>query len=436
MKEKPNIILFITHDQGQFLGCYNTPKTPNSLITPNINKLAKNGVRFTNYFCTAPQCSPSRGSLMTSLYPHQNGLMGLVNLGWTLPENNKTLPMYLKDNGYTTHLLGLQHESKDVSTLGYDNVSKRVKDYKYSTKRMEGEYLRFFEERQREDKPFFANIGTIEVHRPFVIWSDPVDPKYVKVPPFLPDNEMIREDLGLFYGIIDNVDIAIGKIIQCLEKLGLRKNTLFIYTTDHGSPFPRAKCTLYDPGIKIALIMDCPELEIVSGGKVIDYMISNIDLLPTILDLIGAKKPKNIEGISFLPVLENKFGNFRNEIYTEKTFHKIYDPMRSIRTEKFKYIRNFESSDTLYQMPLDVQRGLSGKFLLENIKALRSEEELYDLENDPNEQDNLVNNSSYQKILLELRQRLFDWMIKTNDPLLKGKIEPQNGVRYAVKRNS
>ena len=181
--------------------------------------------------------------------------------------------------------------------------------------------------------------------------------------------------------------------------------------------------------------MDCPELEIVSGGKVIDYMISNIDLLPTILDLIGAKKPKNIEGISFLPVLENKFGNFRNEIYTEKTFHKIYDPMRSIRTEKFKYIRNFESSDTLYQMPLDVQRGLSGKFLLENIKALRSEEELYDLENDPNEQDNLVNNSSYQKILLELRQRLFDWMIKTNDPLLKGKIEPQYGVRYAVKRN-
>ncbi|MFX1571513.1 MAG: sulfatase [Promethearchaeota archaeon] len=433
MKEKPNIIIFITHDQGTFLGCYETPQTTKSLYTPNIDRLAENGVRFTNYFCTAPQCSPSRGSLMTSLYPHQNGLMGLVNLGWTLPENNKTLPMYLRDHGYNTYLLGLQHESKEVSTLGYDKVSERIKEYKYSTKKMEEVYLRFFEERQGDDEPFYVNIGTIEVHRPFVIWSDPVDPKYVEVPPFLPNNELIREDIGLFYGIINNVDLAIGNIIRSLEKLGLRKNTLFIYTTDHGSPFPRAKCTLYDPGIKTALIMNCPELEIVSGGKIIDYKISNIDLLPTLLDLVGVKKPRNIEGISFLPVLEDKFGNFRNEIFTEKTYHEIYDPMRSIRTDKYKYIRNFTSSETLYQMPLDIQRGLSGKFLIDTIKKPRSEEELYDLEYDPYEQENLVNDSNYQNILQELRQKLLNWMMNTSDPLLKGKIEPQNGVRYKRK---
>jgi len=436
LREKPNIILFITHDQGQFVGCYETPQTTKSLYTPNIDRLAENGVRFTNYFCTAPQCSPSRGSLMTSLYPHQNGLMGLVNLGWTLPENNKTLPMYLREKGYNTYLLGLQHESKDASTLGYDYVSKRVKDYKYSTKKMEEEYLKFFEERENEDNSFFVNIGTIENHRPFVIWSDPVDPKFVNVPPFLPDNEMVREDIGLFYGVINNVDLAIGTIINCLQKVGLRKNTLFIYTTDHGSPFPRAKCTLYDPGIKIVLIMNCPELDFISGGKSIDYMISNIDLLPTLLDLVGAKKPRNIEGISFLPVLENRFGNFRKEIYTEKTFHEIYDPIRSIRTEKYKYIRNFQSSDTLYQMPLDIQRGLSGKFLIDKIKMPRSEEELYDLENDPTEQENLINFPNYQKILLELRQKLLNWMTKTNDPLLKGKIKPQNGVRYKINENN
>ncbi|MFX1588998.1 MAG: sulfatase-like hydrolase/transferase, partial [Promethearchaeota archaeon] len=110
MSKKPNIILFITHDQGQYLGCYNSFQTPNSLKTPNLDKLAKDGVRFTNYFCTAPECSPSRGGIQTSLYPHQNGLMGLLDRGWTLPANNKTLPMYLKENGYTTHLLGFQHE--------------------------------------------------------------------------------------------------------------------------------------------------------------------------------------------------------------------------------------------------------------------------------------------------------------------------------------
>lgn len=396
---------------------------PNSLSTPNINRLAKSGVRFNNYFCTAPQCSPSRGSLMTGLYPHQNGLLGLVNLGWTLPENHKTLPMYLSENGYSTHLLGLQHESIDVSSLGYDKVSERIKSYKYTTKKMENKYIEFFEERAVDDKIFFVNIGTIEMHRPFVLWSDPVDSKYVKVPPFLPDNEMIREDLGLFYGSIENVDLAIGKILQSLEKLGLRKNTLFIYTTDHGSPFPRAKCTLYDPGIKIALVLNHPESEVFNRGKVINGMISNVDLLPTILDLIGTKRPKMIEGKSFLPLLQNLYGTFRNEIYTEKTYHEIYDPMRSVRTENYKYIRNFESLDTLYQLPLDIKKGLSGKFIEETIKIPREEEELYNLENDPNEKTNLIDDSTHIKILTNLRQKLMDWMIKTQDPLLQGRIK-------------
>ncbi|MFW9783013.1 MAG: sulfatase [Candidatus Heimdallarchaeota archaeon] len=425
MSERPNIVLFITHDQGQFLGCYNSPQAPNSLFTPNLNKLAKNGIRFTNYFCTAPQCSPSRGSIMTGLYPHQNGLMGLVNLGWTLPENNKTLPMYLREYGYSTHLLGLQHESLNVSSLGYDNIGERKKSYTYNTEKMEEKYQIFFEERSDKKQSFFVNIGTIEVHRPFVLWSDPVDPKHIKVPPFLPDNDMVREDLGLYYGSIERVDLAIGKILECLDKFNLRKNTLFIFTTDHGSPFPRAKCTLYDPGIKTALIMNHPESEVIKGGKVIHEMISNIDLLPTILEIVGGKPPRQIEGRSFYPLINNLYGRFRNEIYTEKTYHEIYDPIRSIRTEKYKYIRNFERLDTLYQLPLDIQRSPSGTFIQETIKKPREEEELYDLENDPNEQTNLIKDQAYAEILTELRQKLMDWMIKTQDPLMQGKIEDE-----------
>ncbi|MFX1324286.1 MAG: sulfatase [Promethearchaeota archaeon] len=425
MIEKPNIILFITHDQGQFVGCYNTPQMPNSLSTPNLNRLANNGIRFTNYFCTAPQCSPSRGSIMTGLYPHQNGLLGLVNLGWTLPENNKTLPMYLRECGYSTYLIGLQHESLNVSSLGYDSVGERIKSYKYDTKKMEDKYAQFLEERVDEAQSFFVNIGTIEVHRPFVLWSDPVDPNYVKVPPFLPDNDMVREDLGLYYGCIERVDLAIGKILKCLDKFNLRKNTLFIFTTDHGSPFPRAKCTLYDPGIKTALIMNYPESEFIEGGRVIHEMISNIDLLPTVLEIVGCKPPRQIEGRSFYPSINNLYGRFKNEIYTEKTYHEIYDPIRSIRTAKYKYIRNFESLDTLYQLPLDIQRSPSGKFIQETIKKPREEEELYDLENDPHEQANLIKDQAYSKILSELRQKLMDWMIRTQDPLLQGKIKDE-----------
>ena len=423
MTTKPNIILFITHDQGQFLGCYDTPRMPNSLQTPNLDKLAKDGIRFTNYFCTAPQCSPSRGSIQTSLYPHQNGLMGLANRGWSLPANNKTIPMYLREAGYLTHLIGLQHETRDVKTLGYDSFSKRMKDYKYDTNRMFSEYESFLDNHRNDEKPFYLNIGTIEIHRPFIIWSQANDTYSVKIPPFLPDNDKIRKDLSLFYGIINPLDKIIGKIIEVLEKTGLREDTLFIFTTDHGSPFPRAKCTLYDPGIKTLLIMNWPNSHLFNTGRVVDQMVSNIDLLPTLLEIAGAVTPQGIEGKSFLPILENPKLSFRHNIFTEKTYHEIYDPIRSVRTSKYKYIRNFEKYRRLYQIPLDIERGLSGQYIKDKIKIERSEEELYDLKNDPNEANNLVNNPAYENILFELKQKLLNWMKETTDPLLDGKIK-------------
>ena len=237
----------------------------------------------------------------------------------------------------------------------------------------------------------------------------------------------------MFYGIINPVDEAIGKIIEILEKTGLKENTLFIYTTDHGSPFPRAKCTLYDPGIKTLLIMNCSNQNLFNGGKVFDQMISNIDLMPTLLDFIGAEIPENIEGKSFLSVLKEITVPFRSEIFTEKNFNEIYDPLRSVRTKDFKYIRNFEPSEYLYQIPLYIERGLSGQGLKDKIKMKRAEEELYDLKNDPNEVNNLVNNPTYENILFELRQKLVDWMKETSDPLLKGKIKDER--LKSIKRN-
>ncbi|MFX1338469.1 MAG: sulfatase [Promethearchaeota archaeon] len=415
MSKKPNIILFITHDQGQLIGCYNSPRMPNSLNTPNLDDLAAKGVRFESNFCTAPQCSPSRGSIQTSLYPHQNGLMGLVNRGWTLPTTNKTLPMYLKENGYTTHLIGIQHESKKPSTLGYENIMQfdKISD--------------FFLEHNNDKDPFYVCIGTYAVHIPFRQFGVPVDPANVQVPPFLPDHTTVREDLSELYGSIHYVDDLIGEIINLLEKYDLHNNTLFIFTTDHGPALPRAKCTLYDPGIKTSLIMSLPSSELFSSGKVITSMINNIDLLPSILELIDGNIPNNIEGKSFLPILEEKQTSNRSEIFVEKSWHDDYDPMRGIRTEKFKYIRNFEKLDTSFKMPLDIANIRSGKAVNETMKEIyttpRLKEELYDLEKDPNEKSNLFHDPAYKNIAEQLRTKLNEWMERTNDPILNGKIE-------------
>ncbi|MFX1233916.1 MAG: sulfatase, partial [Promethearchaeota archaeon] len=413
MTEKPNIILFITHDQGQFIGCYDSPQTPNSLNTPNLDKLAKEGVRFTNHFCTAPQCSPSRGSIQTSLYPHQHGLMGLVDRGWTLPSNNKTLPIYLKENGYTTHLIGLQHESKDVKILGYDTNTKRKREFSYSCKKMESQYLEFLKEHKNDPKPFYVCIGTWEIHRPFDGWGIPVKPDEVNVPPYLPDHEMIRKDLANYYSAIHILDKSIGKVTNLLNDLSLRENTVICFTTDHGEPFPRAKCTLYDPGIKTALLLSYPNIDDLSNGKIVNHMISNLDLLPTLLDLIGVKIPKSIQGKSFLNYAQEE--TFRTEIFTEKTFHEYYDPIRSIRTERYKYIINFEKMNNLYQIDLFTAHDSAGKYMENLIKAPRPNEEFYDLKEDPMELNNIVNDSSFRDMILELKNQLFKWMKDTND---------------------
>lgn len=423
MSKKPNIVLFITHDQGQYVGCYDSEQTPNNLNTPNIDGISEKGVQFKNYFCTAPQCSPSRSGMKTSLYPHQNGLMGLVNLGWTMPADNKTLAMYLKENGYTTHLLGLQHESLDAKTLGYDTISKRGSEFKYSRGRMERKYMKFFDDHKDDDKPFFVNIGTVEVHRPYQAWAEPVDTGRVEIPPYLPDIEEIREDFAKFYGNVEIVDETIGKIINHLEEIGLMDETLFIFTTDHGIACPRAKVTLYDPGLKIVLVMYHPNMEEFKGGKKIESLVSNIDLLPTLIDLVGGEIPDDIEGKSFLPILNNEQEKIRSEIYGEKTFHEIYDPMRGVRTEKFKFIKNFEESDTLYQIPKDMMMDPIGKIMSESNNEPRPMEELYDLEKDPNEMNNLINDPEYSDILEELRTKLKEWMERTNDPVLEGKVE-------------
>lgn len=219
------------------------------------------------------------------------------------------------------------------------------------------------------------------------------------------------------------VDDCVGRIRQVLEDTGLDRNTLLIFTTDHGIAMPRAKGTLYDAGVKTTLFMYKPgEFE---GGRVYEEILSNVDLLPTILEYVGCDIPSCIQGRSFLGLINGKAKYVSNErVYHEMTWHDQYNPMRAIRTKKFKYIRNYEKLVEVY-LPYDIYQGDASKELRKEFYGnLRAEEELYDLENDPFERQNLSNSSRYQDVLSTLRAELEKWMKETDDPLLKGPVPP------------
>ncbi len=420
---RPNVLFIILHDLGTQLGCYGDP----SLRTTNVDGLAEEGVRFDNYFCTTPLCSPSRGSIMTGRHPHVNGLNGLAHRGFSLNPDERCLPELLTEAGYETLLFGFQHETSDPARLGYQWVSERQRPFRCDL--VTPLVVDFLKGRASSGKqePFFAMVGWSEVHRDFKseVYT-PDDPADVHVPGYLPDTLEVREDIGDFHGLIHAADACVGKLLQALDETGLAENTWVIFTTDHGIAFPRAKSTLYDPGIRTACIMRWPAG--FEGGKAYGNLLSNVDMLPSVLEAAGSPTPENVEGRSFLPMLTGGDYQERDRIYAEKTYHDIYDPMRAIRTERHKYIRSYEERPML-PLPTDIARSLSAKSLGPEAKQVRPPEELYDLEHDPLEMNNLIGNPEYEEVYRRLRGELERWQKETNDPLLGGPMAPPEGAR-------
>lgn len=422
MEKYPNIIYIITHDTGAYFSCYNSP-----VKTPNIDRIAK-GAKLLNHFCTAPQCSPSRASILTGLMPHSHGLMGLLNEGWTLSASMITLPRILNEAGYSTYLFGFQHEAQNATELGYQHVSDRT-EFPYLANDVKPKIIEFIKSQNIEDPPFFASVGFFETHRPFII--DEVhfisQPENVQVPFYLPDTPEYRLEIAEFEGMVRIVDKAVGEILDVLENSPLRDNTIIMFTVDHGWPFPRAKCTLYDPGIRTAFLIYWPGK--IDGQKIYSNLISSIDILPTILDLLNLNDDVNIplQGRSFAPLLLNKPYNPREEIYTELTYHDIgFNGIRAIRTKKWKYILNFASLDILFEIPNDYRDTIATKQYIQNNPnyiSSRPKEELYDLENDIEEIYNLALNPKYSDIKSKLKSRLISWLQSTNDPILASEIK-------------
>lgn len=353
--------------------------------------------------------------------------MGLVNYGWNLPETIKTLPKLLLEHGYETHLIGLQHEQKDAVKLGYRQISPRD-DFPYIARSVVPKVVEFLDkvEKQEIRKPFYCNVGFFETHRPFTFLDDDLitEPNQVVIPPYLPNHPDVRDDIGEFEASVKTVDVSISEIMDTLKGTSFYQNTIVIFTVDHGWPFPRAKCTLYDAGIKTALIIAWPGK--IEGGKVYSELVSNIDLLPTLLDLIGIEETNNTQGVSFFPLLFDAEFTERESVFFELTHHDWgYNPMRGIRTKRWKYIKNFGPLKSLFEIPDDVEMGDSYEpFLQHNPQydTPRPPEELYDLEQDPHEFNNLATDTKYKAIRNRLNDQLMSWLKKTNDPILKGEV--------------
>ena len=267
-------------------------------------------------------------------------------------------------------------------------------------------------------------IGFSETHRPFPEYDGPVD--NIKGLPYLPDVEDIRRDLASLYMLVRRVDGKIGEILRAVDDAGLKDDTLIVFTTDHGAAFPGAKATLFDPGIEISMLMRGPGDFM--GGKKIDTLLSNLDFAPTILDLCGIPIPREMQGRSMLPVIRGEADRLHDWIFVEQTYHAAYDPIRGVRTERFKYIRSFEKRP--FWFPPNVDGGLSKEVArrLGYFSKPRPSEMLFDLQEDPTERKNLVSDPRYADVLKKMRSILEEWMRRTADPLLHGYVPPPPGA--------
>ncbi len=446
MKSPPNIVFIISHDTGKYFGAYGAP-----VKTPNIDRLAEEGVQFTQFFSSAPQCTPSRGGILTGKMPHSNGLMGLTNMGWDLPEHNATIPKLLKTVGYSTHLVGLQHTHHHPKKLGYDTISSRS-EAPHMGSTVTRRFKKFIKkvENGEIEQPFFCSVGFFETHRTFDGSGTspfnpskpklPADPKEVQISPLLSqDSPDVREDMIDFVSNVKELDHHIGKIRNLIDTSSIKENTIIIFTVDHGIPMPRQKCTLYDPGIAVPLIVHMPTK--IPSGRIVEDLVSNIDILPTLLDIAGVDIPRDVQGNSIAGVLlEGSRFDYtpRDQIYAELTFHDMgFNPIRCIRTKRWKYIKNLVPFDILFEMPDDILQSLSGKAYIKDhpeYHSKRPDEELYDLESDPNEIHNIANNPQFAKIKEELSSKLMEFLKSTNDPVLRGEIEEPERPEKGPKR--
>lgn len=406
----PNIVFIISDDHSHpHLGIYGAP-----VQTPHLDRLAREGMRLENCFVSSAQCSPNRSSILTGCSPHSTATSRLHT---PMPDHEPAVIDYLKDAGYFTGAFRKVHQGA--------SFDKRWSFYGTA----QTPFSKFFDA-VPAGKPFFLHMGFTDPHRPYKRGKYPVmhDPKSVVVPPFLPDTPEVRDDIADYYNAISRMDMETGQLLDLMKQRSLLENTLIIFTGDNGMPFPGAKGTCYDPGLRVPMLAWWPGR--IKAGSSTQELIAHVDLPCTWLEAAGLPVPKRMQGRSFLPLITGN-GSYmpREAIFGERNWHDNYDPIRAVRTKKHKLI--FNAIPGLPYRPIAdlrdsptwdsyLRRARAGTLTAELMRLhhpTRPFLELYDLEKDPNEFYNLANDPSYARVREELKKTLSDWMHATSDYL-------------------
>ena len=462
--EQKNILLMVADDLGLMLGCYGL----GAIKTPCADKLAADGTRFTKAFASTASCSGSRSTLYTGLHTHENGQYGLQQ-GWChfqTHDHIETTPRIFNSLGYQTGIIGKVHVGP-AEVYPWEVYEPSLSRDVRANAATAGE---FFDKAAATQRPFHLTIGFRDPHRDetregFGNDEDDVNdiavPEYgkddVEIPPFITDVPELRTELVEYYKSISRMDHGIGLVLEELQKRGLDKNTLVIFVSDNGAPFLNSKTTLYDAGVRLPLIVRRPGAK---AGVVNNNMVSFLDILPTCIEWAGAKdgdvktevtgkSPPRL-GTSFLPILESDdtlpATEWKQHVFGSHTFHEVqnYWPTRFMRDHRFKYHRNiawrldFPFASDLYgslswegirnagataqadhdsapaSLPTDTPEIMIGRRRLGSY-IFRGPEELFDLENDPEELVNLAEKPEFEHVLKEMRAKLEDWQYQTGD---------------------
>lgn len=474
-----NVVLFIADDMGQDAGCYGNRE----VMTPALDQLAREGTLFRNAFCTTASCSASRSVIMTGLQNHATGHYGHAHAEhhFTTYRSVRSLPVILGENGYRTGRVGKYHLAPEAVYQFQQHLAANP----WNPVDMANATRPFVADKS---KPFFLYFCTLTPHRsggtieghplkpnPFgnhVQYPEIKDVKYTEmkltIPPHLPDLPETRAELAQYYQAISRTDAGLARLIEVLKETGQYENTVIIFAADNGMAWPGAKTTVYDPGVKLPLVVRTPEQQ--RRGLTSEAMISWVDFTPTILDFAevksvmgpafrpgdpesqapepgaqasatkgaakkgAAKKqdgglvPYEFHGRSFRPTIEGGTPAGWDVVFASHQFHEItmYYPMRMIRTDRYKLVLNLAhqlpypfASDLFaaatWQATLKAERTHYGKRRV-NDYIFRTRYELYDLQKDPDEVVNLAADSNHQSVFNELAERLKEYQKKTRDP--------------------
>lgn len=438
----PNILYIHSHDTGTEISPYGY-----TVDTPALDTFARRAVRFTHAFAAAPTCSPSRAGLLTGRYPHEMGMTGLAHRGFAWDDYRRHVAYQLSNQGYTTALCGVQHVAPRRTMLGYDEYvddglnGREYFDvpgldpisYDQANARQAAKWIgrraeASWQEAPAQDEPWFLSVGFLATHRPFPGAGAVGTPE---------------EDRAAYRRAAEELDQAVGTVLEAVDRADLWDSTVVLFTTDHGIPFPAHKGELRDAGTQVALVLWIPPgiatygtgIGAMPAGGVCDQLVSQIDLFPTLLELAGVTPVSEENDAapwkarSLLPMLARRRETTRDAVYAESNYHAAYEPARSVRTDRYRLITR--PAGGLSRPPANVD-DCPEKELPRTSERLRQDHaavELYDRVADPGETTNLATDLRYAAIREELAGRITDWMHGTGDPLLSGVVEAPPGAK-------